>query len=125
MTALQNKTNDIDGDSALRPAGYAEIQALYSDAAPLIARLRAFANADMGAGENDDDEKLSSIAFDQLNDISAALCDCASRDLNDLAVKAALYQVLAPESFASPQMQTPDEKLLYSIIKDIEQLSAE
>ncbi len=80
----------------------------------LIDRLKALSRNDSSRAEAESEDLL-----DQLASLSAEIARTPSSDLQDLRLKAALYQALAPETGGDIDELPADERLVFSIISDL------
>ena len=68
-------------------------------------------------------EAESERALDRLSEIGNLLCQMQVADLNELRVKAKIYGMLAPEASTEFGEAPIEERLLGSILQDIEKLA--
>ncbi len=95
-----------------------KVQGLFEEAAPFIRQVNSASELETSAAiEN------SNRALERLSELSDAIADYTSTSVQEIALKVALYRAIAPEASLHHESSTVDERLLVSIIGDIENIS--
>ncbi len=94
------------------------VQGLFEEAAPFIEQLAIAAEIETATDIED-----SSVALGRLSALSDAIANHASDSVQEVALKVALYRAIAPEAALQQDLLTTDERLLCSIMSDIEKIS--
>ncbi len=94
------------------------VQCLFEEAAPFIQQLNIVAETESSTEIED-----SGIALERLSILSDEIAKYPSDSMKEIALKVALYRAIAPESSQHQEPLTTDERLLGSIMSDIEKIS--
>jgi hypothetical protein len=94
------------------------VQGLFEEAAPFIEQLTIAAGIETATDVED-----SSVALERLSTLSDAIAEHVSDSVREVALKVALYRAIAPEAALQQDLLTTDERLLGSIMSDIEKIS--
>jgi hypothetical protein len=95
-----------------------DVQGLFEEAAPFIEQLTIAAEIETATDVED-----SSVALERLSELSDAMANHSSGSVREVALKVALYRAIAPEAALQQDLLTTDERLLGSIMRDIEKIS--
>jgi|GEM_PF-5524786 len=94
------------------------VQGLFEEAAPFIRQVNSASDIDT-PGE----EESCNRALERLSELSDVMANYSSTSVKEVALKVALYRAIAPEASSHQESPTVDERLLVSIISDIENIS--
>lgn len=102
---------NTDGESS-------NVQGLFEEATPFIEQLTIATEIETATDIED-----SSVALERLSELSDAIAEHSSDSVQEVALKVALYRAIAPEAALKQELLTTDERLLGSIMSDIEKIS--
>ncbi len=116
MPAIHQDINmDLPEECVGRDSEGSNIQGLFEEAAPFIQQLNRAAEI-----ESLTDIEDSSVALERLSELSDVIAHQSSDSVKEISLKVALYRAIAPEIPQHQDSLTSEERLLGSIMSDIE-----
>ncbi len=119
MPALhQDIDTNLSRDRARGAGEGSNVQGLFEEAVPFIQQLNSATEI-----ESPTDIEDSAFALERLSELCDTVASYSSDSVKEIVLKVALYRAMAPEAAQHQSSWTIDERLLNSIMSDIEKLS--